>query len=485
MNAKRRTGLRWAIYARISHDKKKNTDDEGTGVENQVEELKTWIYTRDPEADIVGIYVDNDIPASGKMTKRKNRPEFNRLRVDARNKVIQAAAAWHLDRYTRRPRELEDMIDIAESCGTLFHTMTGDIDLTTPGGRMFGRMLANWGAYEGELKVERMQLAFAAIAATGKAHSGGMRCYGYTDDDLSLIPHEVEIINEIADRALPPKAESVRSLCRELKERGVITVTGKSFTPTTIHRLLTNPRLRGARVYRGEIVKEEAFPRIFTDEKFAQIDAFMNEPDRKLFGEPRRKNLLSGGILICGRCGHNLQSQPSNSKRPGYVCRTSTYGGCGRMRIQAEPVETDIAAKVLGVFASPRVRQQVHDLAAAEGDVSIATEIRRIEDRLAQLGREYAAGDMERIAYAAAQNMLTGDLNKLRGRLRETQMLSGLPVDLPDTPARLAVWWTDEETTLEQRRALIKSVLKHVAVGPSIRRGYNGFEPDRLTYVWK
>lgn len=480
-----RTGLRWGIYARLSFDRRKGTDDEEFNVNNQVRALKEWIRQRDPEGVIVDVYVDNDIPASGKMTKRKIRPQFNRLRADARAGLIDAGAAWHLDRYTRRPRELEDLLDIYEDHGTLWHCKTGDINLATSTGRAMARMLVTWGAYEGDLKTERMQLTYANLAESGKAHTGGMRCYGYSDDATELIPHEVEIIREMRDHILPPNEKSVRSLCRLLTERGVRTTTGGIWQPTSVVRLLTNPRLRGARAYHGEIVAENAFPRVFTDEEFAELEAYLTDPSR---GQPdtKRKNLLSGGILICGKCGHNLTAQPSNAKKPGYVCRKSNKGeGCGGLRIQAAPVEEDVTAKVLAVYLSPKVRAEVTRRWMSSADAGAAAELNKLRERLAELGRERAKGEISKEAFQAAENYLQREINKIRAQMREAQRIAGLPRDLPMTASALAEWWTAETTTLDQRRALIMSVLDHVVVGPTQRRGFNGFEQERLTYVWR
>jgi DNA invertase Pin-like site-specific DNA recombinase len=481
----KRTGLRWGIYARLSEDKKRDSEDEGENVETQIEFLTKWIRYRDPDADIVKIYVDNDIPASGQVTRRNVRPEYNRMISDAKNGVIQAAAARHLDRYTRRPRELEDMLDIHDVIGTEWHCATGEINLALPAGRAMARMLIVWGAYEGDLKVERMQISNEQRAREGKVHRGGMRCYGYTDDGTALIDNEVAVIREMREWILPPTPKSVRSLCAHLSERGIGTVTGARWTPTSITRLLKNPRLRGARTYHDEVVKEEAFPRIFTDEEFAEIEAFLADPDRAQ-NEPKRKTLLSGGILICGRCGNSMMSQPSNSKRPGYVCRPNTKGhGCGSTRIQAEATDADVAAKVLAVYVSPKIREQVRKRTEESSDSVAAEELKRLRERLADLGRQWAAGDITTEARAAAENYLRREINAIQGRMREAQRLAGVPADLPMTPAALAEWWTAETTTLEERRAVIMSVLKHVSVGPTMRRGFTGFEPERLTYVWR
>lgn len=479
-----KTGLRWAIYARLSLDKKAGTDDEGENVETQIEFLTKWIYSRDPDANIVAAYCDNDRPASGQITAANDRSEFNAMLADAKNNVFDAAVARHLDRYTRRPRELEDLLDIHDLYGVAWHCATGEINLAYPMHRAMARNMINWSAYEGDIKVERMLFTYEQRARDGRAHTGGMRCYGYTKDGTALIEHEVEVIREMRDWVLPPNPGALRALSRMLNERGERTTTGGTWSPTTIVRLLTNPRLRGARTYHDEVVAENVFPRVFSDAEFADIAAYLNDPDRSQ-GEPKVQALLSGGILVCGKCGQNLTSQPSNSKKPGYVCRKNPKEqGCNGTRIQAEATEAEVAAKVLSVFVSPKIRDEVRRRSGERIDAGAAEELRRLQERLADLGRQWAAGTISTEARVAAENYLKREIGKLQKAIREAQRMAGLPADLPMSPAALSQWWTSEDTTDDQRRMLIRSVLKHVVVGPTQRRGYNGFEPERLTFVW-
>jgi site-specific DNA recombinase len=62
---------------------------------------------------VAGIYADNDVSAY----TRKPRPEWLRLQADIRAGMVTGIACWHVDRLTRSPRELEDVIDLAERNG--------------------------------------------------------------------------------------------------------------------------------------------------------------------------------------------------------------------------------------------------------------------------------------------------------------------------------------------------------------------------------
>ena len=132
--------MRAGIYVRISQDR----TGAGLGVERQADdcqqlcEAKSW--------KVVEVYVDNDVSAfSG-----KRRPEWERLLADIAAGEIDAVVGWHVDRLTRSPRELEDVIDLAERHGLELATVTGDIDLGTVSGRTFARMLGVMARNESE-----------------------------------------------------------------------------------------------------------------------------------------------------------------------------------------------------------------------------------------------------------------------------------------------------------------------------------------------
>jgi len=74
-----------------------------------------------------GIYADNDVSAYA----RKPRPEWVRLAGDIRAGLITGIACWHVDRLTRSPRQLEDVIDLAERNGVELATAAGEINLST------------------------------------------------------------------------------------------------------------------------------------------------------------------------------------------------------------------------------------------------------------------------------------------------------------------------------------------------------------------
>jgi site-specific DNA recombinase len=150
------------LYARISLDRA----GAGLGVERQLEDCRALARTRG--WDIAGQYADNDLSAySG-----KRRPEFQRLLADVEAGTITGIVVWHVDRLTRQPRELEDIIRLADRLGLALATVTGDIDLATPTGRMMARILGATARYESEQKSARHRRQISQAARSGRPHGG-------------------------------------------------------------------------------------------------------------------------------------------------------------------------------------------------------------------------------------------------------------------------------------------------------------------------
>lgn len=72
---------------------------------------------------------------------------------------------WDVDRFTRTPRELEDVIDHADRLGSKLASAGGDIDLATEQGRLMARMKGTVARYEVEQQRRRLKAKHRELAA--------------------------------------------------------------------------------------------------------------------------------------------------------------------------------------------------------------------------------------------------------------------------------------------------------------------------------
>ncbi len=465
---------RTAIYCRISQDRA----GAGLGVARQEEDCRALIERRGwAHAET---FVDNDVSA---YTGRP-RPAWQRLVQAIGAGAFDAVVCWHVDRLTRSPRELEDVIDLADRHRLELATVTGDIDLATPTGRMVARMLGAAARHEGEHKAERQRRERRSSAEAGKVAGGGMRPYGYAANRVDVIEDEAEVIREAARRVLA--GESLSGLCRDLAKRGVTTPTGRTWQPRTMRRLLASARISGRREHTptdsftgtrplcGEIVADAVWPGIITHEQSDRLRTLLCAPERRTHTGTGRTYLLSG-LLRCAKCGVGMVGRP-RSGVPRYVCSNMPGGAsCGSMATNAERTDAYVRDLVLTALSSPALVEHLTD----DADAGDAAALALTERQLEELAEDWANGEVTRAEWKAARRVIEARVEQLRDRLlvdRRTMLLAS--VDL--TGDLLAAW---DGMTTAQRRELVASVIERIDCGKADPR--RRWDPDRFSMTWR
>ncbi|MGD0966382.1 MAG: recombinase family protein [Candidatus Acidiferrales bacterium] len=147
--------MRAAIYARVS-------TNNGQDPHMQIRELREYCKRRGWQ--IAGEYVD--IGVSG---AKDSRPELNRLMADAKRRKFDAILIWKLDRFGRSLRHLVNALAELEALGIAFVSLTDNLDLSTPSGRLMFQVIAAMSEFERELIRERVRSGMKNAQAKGKA----------------------------------------------------------------------------------------------------------------------------------------------------------------------------------------------------------------------------------------------------------------------------------------------------------------------------
>lgn len=468
-----------ALYVRISQDR----EGAGLGVARQEEDCAAlcerlgWT--------VADVYVDNDVSAySGKP-----RPAWQRLIEDVKAGTVDAVAAWHVDRLTRSPVELEHVIALADRHGLKLATVTGDVDLATPTGRMVARILGATARQEAEHKGERQKRQRRQSAEAGKPNGGGTRAYGYEDDGVTIVPSEAEVIRESAQRALA--GESLSSIARDLATRGITTPKGGHWQPGTLRRLLASARISGRREHTsrsagdngtrpllGTIVGPAVWPGIISARESDRLRALLSDPDRQRFNPTTGRTYLLSGILRCGKCGGAMCGRP-RSGVPRYVCPNLPGGStCGGTATNAERTDEIVRDLVLVALSSPDLAERLRD--RSDVDPELPATIRADEAQLEELAAAWASGEVTRGEWRVAREVIEARLDRNRSKLARVSATA--PIDpLVGTYEDLRTRW--EAMNTSQRRAVVAAVLERVDVNPSNPR--KRWDPDRFAPVWR
>ena len=307
---------------------------------------------------VVEQYVDDDVSAwSG-----RKRPQYSRSLDDLEAGAIDGLLVYDLDRLHRQPSELESFIELCSRLRlTNVASVSGDIDLTTPDGQFQARILGAVAKKESDDKSRRIRRKHEEIAASGKVSGGGSRPYGYEADKVTLRPAEAAIVAECARRLLA--GEPVRSIARDLNERGVTSASGGQWSPQSLRRMLASPRISGQRAHHGEIVAAAEWPGIISVEEGAKIRALLANPERRTNKAARR--YLLGGLLVCSHCGERLVARPRSGGQRRYACAKGPgFSGCGKTYINAEEVERFVTEAVLHRLDSAELQRAIERRAA-------------------------------------------------------------------------------------------------------------------------
>jgi site-specific DNA recombinase len=461
--------IRAGIYARISSDR----EGDNLAVSRQLadcEELagkKGW--------QVVERFVDADISAySGKP-----RPEYARMLDEIEAGLVEAVLVYHADRLHRHPRELEDFIDLCQRQKVKLATVTGDVDLSTHEGQLIARIQGAVARKESDDKSRRIRRKHEELASAGRPSGGGTRPFGFEANRLAVRPAEAAIIRDCASRALA--GDSLRALCLDLNRRGVATVTGREWTPQTLKRMLTSARISGQREHHAEIVAKAAWPEIITPAQTQRLRAKLRDPERRTNRSARRYLLAS--LLRCHHCDNRLYSRPRADGARRYVCATGPgFEGCGKVTIMADPLEQFVVVAVLERLDSPELAHALNGGVSADPAGSEwQAEVERAQEQLEELAEMWAEHEITRPEWVKARAPIEKRLDAAKRRLAAINRTTELTPHLGNAQELREQW---AEMTLSRQKQIVAALLQHIVVGPG-RRGYNRFDPSRLTPVWR
>ncbi|MER7876702.1 recombinase family protein [Streptomyces solisilvae] len=477
--------IRAAIYVRISQDR----GGAGLGIARQEEDCRALCARKGWE--VVDVYPDNDVSAYSGAP----RPKWQELLEDIDEGMVNAVVCWHVDRLTRSPRELEDVIDLADRHGLELATVSGEIDLATPTGRMIARMLGAAARHEAEHKAERQQRQRRQAAEAGKVAGGGKRSFGYEDDRITVRESEAEIIREGARRVLA--GESLASICRDWKSREIVTVVGIPWKPSGLRRMLASARISGRREHTprrswestrpllGEIVGDAVWPGIISHEDSDRLRALLSDPDRRRTNDGGNRSYLLSGILRCGKptgepdkaCGWGMVGRP-RSGVPRYVCpNTPGTDACGGTATNAERTDGQIRDMVLAAFESPTFMKRLRE--PDEDGSELYEKVRADEEELEELAQDYGNQAISRKEWMVARAPIQERLERNRARLTKVSRKAVLLGFVGSFEDMLSRW---KKMNDSQRRAVITAAVRSIEVLPANPR--KRWDPDRFVIDW-
>ena len=455
-------------YARISRDRM----GAGLGVGRQLSDCHQ--YAEDHGLTIAREFSDNDLSAySGKP-----RPGYDALVQAMEAGEVTTVVAWHVDRLTRQPAELEHLMEVAQRTGCKVRTVTaGELDPTSPDGMLMARITGSIAAYESAHKSRRITRKVAQMAADGQPH-GGRRRFGYEPGMTAVRESEALVVRDMASRLLG--GESLYSLAAWAKAEGITGPEGGHFTGPNLRNLLMRPHLAALRVHRGEVVGDGNWPAIIDRGTHEALVALLSDPTRRTTTTSARKYLLTG-LATCATCGLAVRGRP-NHKRQGraYACQSGRH------------VHRDMAAVDLMVSEAVITRLEALDAAGmfvADDELDEVAHLRiqreALAERLDEATTEYAEGNLSLGVMRRVTASVEKELDEVDRQLADAQVAARAPqaalAGMTGRGAR-AAW---EGASLGRQRTIVDTLATVQLVGSAPGRKER-FDPSRhVVITWR
>jgi hypothetical protein len=359
--------------------------------------------------------------------------------------------ALDLDRVLRDPRDLEDVIDLAEEHQLPVQSVTGSLRLSSDADITMARVMVAI-ANKSSRDTSRRVAAAKERQARDGLFGGGRRPFGFCmgappvadgvdpadvvcpwhggrDCRTAVTPieAEVEVIKQCSQRLV--EGVSLRGLAAELREAGVATVTVAAWTALSLRNVLLRPRNAGLMVYQGQVLEGVAAPwePIISRELFDEVVALLTDPARRssVPGAPPR--WWGSGIYRCGVC-----TPPGTTGGRVSTCNVSMARGehrykCrdGHLARNQVMVDDVVFAHIAYVLTHPRA----FELLIADGPSIDAPALRA--ERAAITGRleQMAVDEVLGLKTRAQVNAATG-----RGRARIAEIDAALHANVITDP---------------------------------------------------
>ena len=239
---------------------------------------------------------------------------------------MQIVLVYKVDRLTRSLADFAKIVDVFDSHGASFVSVTQQFNTTTSLGRLTLNMLLSFAQFEREIAGERIRDKIAASKAKSM-WMGGSIPLGYDLRDRKLIINatEADTVRLIFERYAA--LGFFKQLRPELNDRQIVTKTpiaangrrskGKSFARGALYQMLQNRLYRGEVAHRGNVYPGQHLA-IISDDLWQAVQTKLadNRHDRKVGAYAENPSLLAG--LIFDARGQPLTPTHANKQGKRY-----------------------------------------------------------------------------------------------------------------------------------------------------------------------
>ena len=365
---------RCAVYTRKSTEE--GLDREFNTLDAQRDACEAYVASQRAEGWLLLSDHYDDGGFSGATLER---PALRRLMADIERGLVDVIVVYKIDRLSRSLMDFAKLVEVFDTHGVTFVSVTQSFNTTTSMGRLTLNILLSFAQFEREVIGERIRDKFAASRACGM-WMGGKVPLGYDVVDRKLVVNNTEaaVVRRVFEGFVALGSRT--SLATALQAEKLTSKTGRLLNKGDVYKLLNNRTYVGEAAHKGQVYPGE-HKGIISRALWDQVHAVLQESPRVRANKNRNQTtaLLKG--LIFGVDGRALS--PTHTRRRGrlyryYVAQGVLKGeGIGLdivRRVSAAEIEALVIDQVRGLLRQPEIvvgtwlsgRAEAPDLTEAE-----------------------------------------------------------------------------------------------------------------------
>jgi site-specific DNA recombinase len=179
-----------------------------------------------------------DEGVSGKSTKREG---YIRVMEMVKKKECDGVVVYSLSRFSRCVVDTLSSIQLMNDNGITFHSLSENIDTSSPNGRFFLTILSSLSQLEREITSVRVKDTLQGLKETNKPYSNDLYGFDKVGGDLVINSEEQKMLKKIVK--LDKLGYSITEIVKFVNEKGYKTKRGgKRFYYNTIDYILKNKK---------------------------------------------------------------------------------------------------------------------------------------------------------------------------------------------------------------------------------------------------
>jgi len=363
---------------------------------------------------------------AGYSAKNTDRPAFQEMMNRVRAKEFTHILVWKLDRISRNLLDFASMYAEMKRLNVTFISKNEQFDTSTAMGEAMLKIILVFAELERNMTSERVTATMISRASNGQ-WNGGKIPYGYDYDKqtkiISINEREAKQVRTLYDRY--EASQSLIQMTKELNEAMIPTKNGRNWSPTTLHKILTNVFYTGTYRYnylnekkgftKESVNKEEDWViiedhhvPIITKEQFDRVQLLLQSKSRSVARNQTRTRSnvhIFAGLINCGGCGSQMAASRDRARADGY--RPSIYL-CSQRRLYHNCENKYISDIVAGDF----VFNYIANLTKAQKSFGRTTSIETLQKKLLR-GVAFAdVTGIERHGLEETYDMLRAGINE-------------------------------------------------------------------------